>query len=476
LNPRVNRELALAVNGLKVSPPGGTALATAGGLLRFDGKGRAVEPKEAADGSPGITAADAAALRDIERFVVRLAGALAPLYEAPLPPLEALAAGDKLDLLKVGWRLRRLGRRDMQEAMRALPMSMRDFVEDRLAGEEVRALVAGLGSPGGWLGPYAAGTVFRALHDQMASPRPLLSGPVLPRGGMGALGEALAAAARSAGAEIRLESEVVRIDTDAGTARGVTLITGSHIEASAVVSDADPRRTLLELLDATDLTPEFRLTVSGMRARAGVALLSFGLDGLPEGAGQGGAAFGGRIQIGGRVADIERAFDDAPDGRLPQRPFVQLLFPTVADPGLADGGKHVATAWVQAVPQRLASADGDGWKDGRRALADAVVTVIDEALPGFSDRIVAHEVTAPPDLEDRFVAGQGCLYDADLGLEQALYLRPLPGWYGYRTPLAGLYLCGSGTHGGGGITGLAGRNAAQRVRGDLEARAARKGA
>jgi phytoene dehydrogenase-like protein len=421
-----------------------------------------------------LSGADSVALREMERLVGRLVATLAPLYDAPLPELERLGAGDKFDLLKIGWRLRCLGRRDMQAALRMLPMSMRDFAEDHLDGAAVRALLAGLGSPGGCPGPYAAGTVFRALHDQMASPRPLFAGPVLPQGGMGTLGEALAAAARAAGAEVRTESEVDRIEIDGGEARGVTLTAGGHTEAGVVISDADPRRTLLTLVDAAELRPEVVSAAQGIRTRAGVALVSFALDGLPD-AGPDTDALAGRIQIGASLPDIERAFDVAPAGALPERPLVQLLFPTVTDAGLAEDGKQVATAWVQAVPRQVGAgngAAGDGWDGGRETLARSVVAVIDEVLPGFSDRIVAHKVTAPPDFEERFGATNGCLFGADLSLDQALYLRPLPGWYGYRTPVRGLYLCGSGTHGGGGITGLAGRNAAQRVLADAKATAA----
>ena len=470
LSPRVIKELALKAHGLQLSPPAGNSLATADGVLRFDGKGRPVDG--AGQSGATLAGADRTALRDLERFLAKLVTTMAPLYDAPLPELESLGAGDKFDLLKIGWRLRRLGRRDMQEAMRVVPMAMRDLVEDYLEGDAVRALLAGLGSPGGWLGPYAAGTVFRALHDQMAHARPLLSGPMLPKGGMGALSAALAAAARAAGAEVRTSCEVARIEVDAGAARGVTLTSGDHIEAGLVVSDVDPKRTLLTLVDAAALRPEFVFAAGGIRARAGVALISFALDGLPSAPGvtDDSSALAGRIQIGASLADIERAFDGMSLGELPQRPFVHLLFPTLADADLAADGKHVATAWVQAVPRRLTTADGegDGWDAGRGALANSVVAVIDEVLPNFSDRIVGHRVTAPPDFEERFGATNGCLFDADLGLDQSLFLRPLPGWYGYRTPVAGLYLCGSGTHGGGGITGLAGRNAATRIIADAK--------
>lgn len=481
LAPEVIKELALKRHGLVLSERRGTVLATAEGLLRFDGRGRHVG-EASTNGAGGLAAEDAAQLAKVERFLGRVVKALSPLYRNPLPELETLGAGDKLDLLRIGWRLRRLGRRDMREAMAAIPMSMRDFVEDRLDGAAIRALLAGLGSPGGCLGPYAAGTVFRALHDQMSHPRPLLSGPVFPRGGMGAVGVALAGASRAAGAEVRTEAEVAAVAVDGGRVRGVTLATGEHLEAGTVVSAADPRRTLLGLVDPTVLDPEQVFAARGIRASAGVASVTFVLGELPQPEGEVGARelFGGRVQIGATVADIERAFDGEPAGRLPERPFVQLVVPTLADETAAAGGGHVAVAWVQSVPRVVtasvdtASGDADGWGAGRETLAAAVLDVIDEVLPGFRYRVNGMEVTAPPDFETRYAATNGCLFGADLALDQALYLRPLPGWSDYRTPVRGLYQCGSGTHGGGGITGLAGRNAARRIVADGKAAASRE--
>ncbi len=483
----VQKELKLTAHGLTLSAPKGVSLASADGWLRFDGKGKPVDGTHggAGDDRAPLAEGDKKALRELDRFVGRLAGALAPLYESPLPDLEDLGTGDKLDMMRVGWRLRRLGRRDMQAAMRFLPMSMRDVVEERIDSPGLQALVAGLGLQGGWRGPYAAGTAFRAVHDLLGNPRPLMSGPVFVRGGMGELSAALGACARAMGAEVRTESEVSRIESERGVARGVTLTSGDHIEAGVVVSGADPRRTFLNLLDPSVLAPEFLVAARGIRASAGVALVSFALDALPHGPAGIGAAeevFAGRIQVGATLAELEGAFDAAPAGMLPARPLLQLFVPTVADPDLAPAGKHVMSAWVQAVPLRLVehATDGegddpDGWLTGREVLADRVTGLVESVLPGFAERVVGRAVLAPPDFERHFAATGGSLFDADMGLDQSLYLRPMPRWSGYRTPVSGLYLCGSGTHGGGGITGLAGRNAARRVLDDLEAAAAGKG-
>lgn len=453
-SPTISRELRLAGHGLTLSPPRGTAVAAADGpWLRFDGDGRL-----AGNGNHPVTTADRAALADLERLIGRIVGALHPLYRTALPELEALGAGDTLDLLRVGWRLRRLGRRDMREAMRLLPMSMRDVVEERFESEILGAAIAGLGLQGGWAGPYAAGTVFAALHHQMQNPRPLLAGPAFVDGGLGRLSEALSKAAQAAGAAVRTEAEVTSIDADAGRAQGVTLDNGDRIEAAIVVSDADPLRTLLSLVDPGQLAPEFVTAVSNVRARGGVGVVSFALDGLPDPPqGSSPALFAGRVQIGGSVVEQERAFDAIRTGRVADRPFLQLTFPSLADPAAAPDDKHVATAWVLGVP------------DDPDALDDSVAAAIERVLPGFTSRVLGCAVATPSDIEKRYGATNGCLFDVDVSLDQALFLRPLPGWYGYRTPLRGLYLCGSGTHAGGGISGLAGRNAARRIIADLKA-------
>ena len=453
-SPTVSRELRLAGHGLELSAARGMAVAAEDGRwLLFDGSGRLV-----GNGNDPIAATDRAALADLERLVGRIVGALAPLYRAALPELEALGAGDTLDLLRVGWRLRRLGRRDMREAMRFLPMSMRDVVEERFESELLGAAIAGLGLQGGAVGPYAAGTAFVALHHQMQNPRPLFAGPVFVKGGLGRLSEALSSSARAAGAEVRTEAEVARIDVDAGGSQGVTLANGEHLEASIVISDLDPRRTLLSLVDPGQLAPEFITAVSNVRARGGVGVVTFALDDMPDP--PGGPAetlLAGRVQIGATVVDQERAFDALQFGGLAERPFLQLTFPSLADPDAAPGDQHVATAWVLGVP------------DQAESLEDSVTAAIERVLPGFTSRVVGSVVATPSDIEERYGATNGCLFDVDVSLDQALFLRPLPGWYRYRTPLRGLYLCGSGTHAGGGITGLPGRNAARQIIDDLKA-------
>ena len=452
-SPEITNELRLAAHGLDLSEARGTAVAVAGGpWLRFDGGGR-----PAGNGADPLASKDRAALADLEELLARIVGVLAPLYRTALPDIESLGVGDTFDLLRIGWRLRRLGRRDMAEAMRLLPMSMRDVVEERFESEVLGAAVAGLGLQGGWVGPYAVGTAFVALHHQMHNPRPLFGGPQFVAGGLGRFSEALSSAAVAAGADVRTESEVASIDTHGGGAQGVTLVDGGHVEAAVVVSDADPRRTFLSLIDGGALDPDFIGAAANIRAHGGVGVVSFALDGLPETPGAAAEnQLAGRIQIGASVVDQERAFDARQDGNLAAQPFLQLSFPSLADPGSAPAGKQTATAWILGVP------------DDVESLADSTAAAIEDVLPGFAAKVSGAAALTPVGIEAGYGATNGCLFDVDVSLDQALFLRPLPGWYGYRTPLRGIYLCGSGTHAGGGITGLPGRNAARRIIGDLK--------
>jgi phytoene dehydrogenase-like protein len=461
-SPEIAAELGLAERGLKLLPSGGfLALGDESRTLFFP------PPADGSDAAPAsldaLSADDAAAFVDFDCLLRRLADALAPVLGAPLPDLEPSAPASYLDLLWPALRLRRLGRRDLAEAMRLLPMPIADAVDERFADPLLRAAAASGGLTGSWLAPRSPGSVLNLMLHRCGGRRGLIGYPRFAAGGPGALADALAAAAKDA--EIRTGAEVERILVDGGETSGVALAGGEEIRAGAVVSGADPRRTLLGLVDPRHLEPSFLRAARNVRCRGTVAIACFALDRLPE---LGGVAdpekLRGRIQIGASVDDLEQAFDDAKYGRLPRRPYLDVTIPSIADPGLAPAGKHVLHAWVQYPPYHLRDR---GWDDARDELADIVERTIAEVSPGFSDAVLDRRVTTPADLERRFGVTEGCVYHLEPALDQELYLRPLPRWAGYRTPVRGLYLCGSGTHGGGGLTGLPGRNAARVVLKDL---------
>ena len=440
-HPAIVRELKLDAHGLELLPARGDAFVP----------GHDVERP---------SAADAAALADFQAFLGRLAAALDPLLTRPLPDVKPSGPGDVLELLTLGWRLRRLGKRDLPEALRYLPMPIKDVLDERFESEALKAAIAGPALAGSWLAPRSAGSALMLLLHRPSWVPYLLSPPVFPRGGPGALSEAVAAAARAAGAEIRTGAEVERIlIDDDGRAAGVTL-DGADVAARLVASNADPRRTLLELVDPAWLDPEHAAAARNVRARGTVAIVRYALGGLPAFADASDASLSGRIQIGASLDELERAFDGVKYGELPKRPFLTVTIPSLTDPGLAPAGKHTMHVWAQYAPYRLSAGT---WDERRDELGDLVTARIEEHAPGFSRLVEHRDVRTPLDLERDFGCTGGCLYHAEPALDQMLFMRPMPGWYRYRTPIAGLYLCGPGTHPGVGMTGLSGKNAAAQI-------------
>ncbi len=457
-DPAIVEELALARHGLRLSEPGGVLVPRPGGEALF-------LPPADGDGNPGCPPGDVEAFAELDGLLRRLGDAFHPILSKPLPDLDPAGLGDALKLLGTGWLLRRLGARDLREAMRFLPMPIADVLDERLEDDALKAAIAAGGLTGSWLGPRSPGSAFNLLLHRLGGCRGALGHPRFAAGGTGALTEALRRSAESAGATVRTGAEVARVRMRKGAATGVTLASGEEIAAARVVSNADPKTTLLELVGPAHLDPSFLLAVRGVRCRGTVAVVRFALDRLPRfaGAPDEPARLAGRIQIGADLDELERAFDDAKYGRLPERPYLELTIPSIADPSLAPEGQHVLSAWVQYPPYHLRDRS---WPDAKDDLAAVVERRIGEHAPGFADSVLARVVSTPLDLEERFGVREGCLYHAEPALDQCLYLRPVPRWARYRMPIENLYLCGSGTHGGGGLTGLAGRNAARAVLSD----------
>ena len=455
LDPEIAAELDLEAHGLRLLEPGGIL------VPRPEEEALYLVPRNG-DGSVGVPAADAEALADLDAFLRRLATALVPILSKPLPDLEPSSLGGIFELLGTGWLLRRLGGRDLAEAMRFLPMPIADVLDERLEDAALKAVIAAGGVAGSWLGPRSPGSALNLVLHRLGRRRGALGFPRATSGGTGALTDALRKAAEAGGASVRTEAEVDRIVVKKGATTGVVLASGEEIPASVVVSNADPRTTLLSLVDPVLLEPSFVLAAQSVRSRGALAIVKFALDELPAftGAPSGPAHLAGRIQIGACMDDLEKAFDETKYGELPERPYLDLTIPTIADPSLAPEGKHILSAWVQFPPYHLR---GRTWDDARDDLGAVVVRRIEEHAPGFSDRILATSVLTPLDLERRFGMTGGCLYHVEPALDQFLYMRPLPRWSRHRMPIDGLYLCGAGTHGGGPLSGLAGRNAARAI-------------
>jgi phytoene dehydrogenase-like protein len=284
-------------------------------------------------------------------------------------------------------------------------------------------------------------------------------------GGMGRLSEAIAQAAREAGAEIRTDCPVRAIRVAAGRARGVALAAGGEIEADLVVSGADPRLTLLGLAGREHLPQDFARELEALDFRSPCLKINLALDGLPRFAGRPGEGVRphhfGTVHVGATTLDaLDEAFEAARRGALPERPMIELTLPSALDASLAPPGRHVASLFVQYVPYEPS---GGGWQRERERFADRVIALVDEVAPGFGRSVLQREVLAPPDLERVFALTGGHIFHGAMSLDRLLFMRPLPGWARYRTPIRGLWLCGAGTHPGGGVMGACGRNAAREI-------------
>ncbi|MGH8314879.1 MAG: phytoene desaturase family protein, partial [Steroidobacterales bacterium] len=281
----------------------------------------------------------------------------------------------------------------------------------------------------------------------------------LPRGGMGAVSNALAASARAAGVEIRASAPVAAIAVEGDRVRGVRLETGEEIAAELVVSNADPRTTLLELLGARHLETEFARRVSNIRMRGNAAKLHLALSGLPQFKGLDVQYAGERLLIAPTLEYIERAFNPAKYRERSAEPVLEIVLPTVHDATLAPAGQHVLSAIVQYAPVDLAA----GWSREKHAFQESVMAVLERSAPGIRKLVVATELLTPLDIEQQFHIGGGHWHHGELALDQFMMLRPAPGAAQYAMPVEGLYLCGAGCHPGGGIMGTAGRLAAQAI-------------
>ena len=401
----------------------------------------------------GISAEDQAAFADHHARMSRFAALLATLNAAPAPRLSRERWADIKALGGLAWRLRRLGREDMREFLRIIGINIFDVLEERLAHPLLTGALALDAVVGNHLGPRSNNSVFNALHRHGERS--------LPKGGMGSVTDALAAVARSHGVELRTGCEVSEIRVEDGKAVGVTLASGEALDAPIVVSGADPRRTFLDLLGARHLEAGFAARVSHFRSRGNVAKLHLALDGLPAFTGVDESDLGERLIISPDLHALERAFNHAKYGETSAEPMMEIILPSLSDDSLAPAGKHVLSAVVQYAPYALAG----GWDAHREAFADRVVARLAEFAPGIDQHIVARELLTPVDLEREFRTTGGHWHHGELTLDQALMLRPVPGAAQYATPVPGLYLCGAGCHPGGGVSGAAGRNAAQAVLG-----------
>lgn len=424
-------------------------------VLLADGErpGVALHPQEDARTREEIARVSA---RDAEGFgawralVQRFAPFVRRLLDHAPPDPDAEERAGLFELAATGVALRLLGARDMTDLLRVAPTSLADWLAEPFESELLKSGLAAPGLAGTWMGPRSAGGSSCLLARECARGRSVA-------GGAQALVDALVAAARASGVELRISSEVKRIRVVDGRARGVELADGEAIEAELVASGAGPKRTLLELVPPTAVQPSVAAAARGIRSRGGVARMDLALAGPLEFAGRPGERFE-RARTGGTLDAMERAFDALKYRRASERPWLEVFVPSLERDDLAPRGHHVASLFVHHAP----FAREGGWNDAaREALARAALDELARHAPNVRDLVVAHRIETPDVLAERLALDGGHLHHAELALDQALFLRPTASCARYATPLEGLWLCGSGSHPGGGLTCAPGALAAR---------------
>ena len=460
LRPSVIRTLQLERHGLHLVHPRARAFAPqpdGGGLTLWS------DPVRTAEELAGRSARDAAAYPAFDRRVRSIASFLAHLNAAAPPRIGEPSLGDAVMGLKLGRMLMRLGPKAARETLRVLPMPVADLVGEAFERPEVRAAVASRGILFTAMGPWTAGTAAVLLADSAGNDGAAAGQTVYARGGPAALAAALESSARAFGAEVRTSAEVASVPVRDGRVTGVVLASGQEIPARVVVSGLDPKRTLLGLIDPEELGPTMVWRASHIRQPGATAKVNLVLSGVPRFAGSDGPEderLRGRILIAPSIDHLERTADAAKYRRIAQEPFLEITIPSLSDPSLATEGRHAMSVIVQGAPYRLREGTWDAEREG---LGDLVLKSLEDYAPGLSNLILAREVLTPLDLERDFGLTGGHVLHAEPGLDQFYAWRPLHGFARYRMPVDGLYLCGSGAHPGGGVTGAPGANAAREI-------------
>jgi phytoene dehydrogenase-like protein len=464
LRADIVRDMRLEQHGLKLTTPEVNTVS-----LLPDGRALVLysDAKKAAQEIAQWSQKDAGSYADLGAALGKIGKVIGEALALTPPNIDNPSSGDLWGMLKTGRSIRNLGKKDMYRVLRWGPMAVADLVAEFFDTEPLRAAVAARGIFGTFLGPWSAGSalvlMLRAAAD--SSPDPSPAGSVQhAAGGAGAITLAMATAAKQAGAVIRIEADVTEIRVQDGVATGVVLTTGEEISARAVVSNADPKRTLMRLVDPSHLSPDFIQKIKNYRCVGTVAKINLALSALPEFTALkmkgNGDLLGGRIQISPEIDYLERAFDESKYGSFSRHPYIEITFPSLSDPSLAPAGQHVMSIYMQYAPYKLKDSD---WENERTALGESVVKTIAQYAPNLPPRILRHQIITPKDLEETYGLTGGHIFHGELALDQFFTMRPLLDWARYATPIERLYLCGNGTHPGIGLTGGSGANAAREI-------------
>ncbi len=407
---------------------------------------------------------DGAAYIEFDKYFGRVGQMLRDL-QFVVPP--NLTVADIPRWLAIGVRLRHWSKRDISEIVRLFTVSGADFLDEWFEDDRVKGALGTQTILGAWCGPMSPGSAYVLLHHWIGEIDGKLGAWGWVHGGMGAISESIANSARAAGATIREDAPVRRVVVKNGRATGVELEDGSVIEARQVISSTHPVTTYRDLIGEEHLPDEVVRDVARYRTRSGSVKVNLALGELPRPSawkgGMPGAPHTGIMAISPSLEYLERAWDDAKYGRTSEHPYIEAVFPTVFEPDLAPDGKHIALCFTQFGPFDLKQGS---WDTERQAYGNKIVKTLGEYCPGFEASVEEMEVLAPPDIEERYGLIGGNIMQGEMAVDQMFCFRPIPGYGDYRSPIAGLYLCGGGTHPGGGVTGVPARNCAQVVKRD----------
>jgi phytoene dehydrogenase-like protein len=463
LRPEVIRELELPKYDLEIIPLDSTFSPLPDGNYLARWGDHAETRREIARHS----VSDADAYEQYGQLMVQMAMAVKPLLGMIPPEPTSWNPKELFGLARVGNHFRRLGEKLFYDMAKLMTMSSADFLDEWFDTEVLKATMSASGIIGTFMGPRSPGTAYVLLHHYMGELDGAFRSWGFARGGMGTISRVIADAARHFGAEIRTSAAVDQVLIKNGRAFGVVLASGEEINAKVIVSAVDPRRTFLKMVDPRQLQPEFLDQVSHFKIRGSSAKVNLALDALPNFTCRpgNGPHLAGAISISPTIDYLERAYDDAKYGDFSRRPYLDIIIPSTLDPSMAPPGKHVMSIFVQYAPYHLKNGT---WPERREALGDTVIDTLTEYAPNLKNIILHRQVVTPWDLEQEFGLTEGNIFQGELTLDQLFFLRPVPGWAKYRTPVKNLYMCGACTHPGGGVMAASGRLSALEILKDMK--------
>tara|TARA_B100001113_G_scaffold92632_1_gene74217 strand:+ start:4692 stop:6323 length:1632 start_codon:yes stop_codon:yes gene_type:complete len=461
--PEIMRDLELPKHGLQIIGIEGGAVLTKNGDYLASYRNHHAKRKEMAR----FSVKDSESYERYSRDVTRQCRFIQPLLMRTAPDPASFKIKDISEVLYLIKQFNQLTADQMAETVRFWTMSISDFLDEYFENDVIKASLALSGIIGTALGPMSPGTAYVLLHHYMGEVDGSIGSWGYARGGMGAITQALTSSFKSYGGQILTESEVSNVLIRNNSAKGVVLKNGNEYYSSTVISNADVKRTFLKLVEEKELPEHFVKKVRNFKIRGSSGKVNIGLDSMPEfpAIPKNDPCLKGDIHFTDSIERMEKAYDDWKSGTWSKDPFLDMMIPSATDPTMAPPGQHFMSCFVQYCPPKV---HGKDWtQENKEMFGESVISQIEEYSPGFREKIIHMEIRTPKELEDEVGLTEGNIFQGELTFDQLLFNRPIPGYAQYRSPLKGLYICGSSTHPGGGVMGAPGRNAAVEILKDL---------